>query len=104
MGGVARRAGSDVCPDRRGVPGAAAIAHQTPGVERCWFGSGWGGEEAGVTAGCYRRPGGRRGGRRLHVGVTVTASMRHPLLGYSSLQEAPEGAGPTGGRENKAGK
>ncbi len=41
---------------------------------------------------------------RLDVGVTVTASMRHPLLGYSSLQEAPEGIAPTGGRENKAGK
>ncbi len=31
---------------------------------------------------------------RLHVGVTVTASMRHPLLGYSSLKAVPQGVAP----------
>jgi len=28
---------------------------------------------------------------RLHVGVTVTASMKHPVLGYPSLEEVPSG-------------
>jgi hypothetical protein len=34
------------------------------------------------------------GKARLHVVVTVTASMRHPLLGHCSLQEVPEGIAP----------
>ncbi|HWU40597.1 MAG TPA: hypothetical protein VN203_23370, partial [Candidatus Acidoferrum sp.] len=28
---------------------------------------------------------------RLHVGLTVTASMRHPVLGYRSWAEVPAG-------------
>jgi hypothetical protein len=35
-----------------------------------------------------------RGAARLHVVVTVTASMGHPLLGCSSLEEVPEGVAP----------
>jgi hypothetical protein len=34
------------------------------------------------------------GRARLHVVVTVTASIGHPLLGYSNLEEIPEGVAP----------
>jgi hypothetical protein len=33
----------------------------------------------------------KEGQGRLHVGVTVTASMRHPVLGYPRLEEVPPG-------------
>ncbi len=33
----------------------------------------------------------KEGQGRLHVGVTVTASMRHPVLGFPSLEEVPPG-------------
>jgi hypothetical protein len=36
----------------------------------------------------------KEGRASLHVGVTVTASMRHPELGYSSLADVPEGLAP----------
>jgi hypothetical protein len=36
----------------------------------------------------------QEGQARLHTVVTVTSSMRHPLWGYQSLEEVPEGAAP----------
>ncbi len=72
----------------------APIVHQAAGVEGAGLGLGAGGERAGVApvAAKGRRPG--RRGARLHVMVTVTASMRHPVLGYVSLEALPEGVAP----------
>ncbi len=42
-----------------------------------WKGAGW-----------------QEGRARLHVGVTVTASMKHPEFGYPRLEDVPEGMAP----------
>ncbi|HEV2178408.1 MAG TPA: hypothetical protein VGW33_14575 [Terriglobia bacterium] len=45
---------------------------------------------------CRVRPacGWQEGRARLHAGVTVTSSMRHPVEGYSCLEELPPGIAP----------
>jgi len=40
------------------------------------------------------RGGWQEGKENLHVVVTVTSSMRHPIFGYSCLEAVPEGAAP----------
>jgi hypothetical protein len=73
MGRFACGAGGVVCQDGWRTPASTATTHPAPGVE-CGSRSGYDGEGAGLTAVYWSR-----GRARLHVVVTVTASLGHPL-------------------------